>query len=334
MNMELSMQDFCKKVKTALQNELEENRVVRISEVPKNNGIVLHGVSIFEPGVNITPTIYLEEYLKRYNEGETLAALIREIKSILRRNAMDESFDISLFTDLEKAKRRIVYKLVNVPKNQNLLKEVPYIPYLDMAIVFYYLLEDQEVGGYATILIQKTHLKHWDINVQELYSYAIANTERLLPPVMENLEEMMHDILRQEFGDFKKKKNPWNPEWPEEVSVDDLLEDVLGERHGVPMYVLTNKYRYYGAACILYPNLLKKIYEELHCSFYILPSSIHEVIILPDLGIEAEDNMLDMVREVNETEVKAQEVLSDSIYYYQVDQEGLRILQKEECVTQ
>ena len=159
MNMELSMQDFCEKVKTALQNELEENRVVRISEVPKNNGIVLHGVSIFEPGVNITPTIYLEEYLKRYNEGETLAALIREIKSILRRNAMDESFDISLFTDLEKAKRRIVYKLVNVPKNQNLLKEVPYIPYLDMAIVFYYLLEDQEVGGYATILIQKTHIQ-------------------------------------------------------------------------------------------------------------------------------------------------------------------------------
>ena len=58
------------------------------------------------------------------------------------------------------------------------------------------------------------------------------------------------------------------------------------------------------------------------------------MIMLPDLGIEAEDNMLDMVREVNETEVKAQEVLSDSVYYYQVDQEGLRILQKEECVTQ
>jgi hypothetical protein len=140
------------------------------------------------------------------------------------------------------------------------------------------------------------------------------------------MEDMMRQILAREFSN---KKNPWNPEWPEQMSMDELIGQVISGENRVPMYVLTNRSHYYGAACMLYPKLLKCIGEGLDSNFYVLPSSVHELIILQDLGMEDAATLMDMVKEVNATEVKEEEVLSDSVYYYDREKEGLSILRRE-----
>ena len=330
----MEMKVFCEKVKAALEELTEEGMEVRISEVRKNNGLVLHGVSVIDPKVNITPTVYLEKFLQSYEEGEAFENIIRNIKTVLDANRLEEDFDVTVYTDFQKAKERIVYKLVNVPRNHELLEEVPYVPFLDMAVVFYYLLDEQQADGHATILVRNTHQAYWGITTEELYEVAGENTVKLLPPMMRNMEDMMRQILTREFTEYANQKNPWDPEWPEKMSIDDLIGQVVGEEHRVPMYVLTNQSRYYGAVSMLYPELLKCIGEAMECNFYVLPSSVHEVIILQDLGVEDVSVLMDMVREVNETEVCAEEVLSDSVYYYDREKEGLHILHREAFAMQ
>ncbi len=325
----MEMKDFCEKVKAALEKDLEEGAVVRISEVPKNNGITLHGVSIYRTDVNITPTIYLEECYKRYEDGETFANIMRLIKNALEKNRLENSFDVTEYVDLEKAKSRFAFKLVNIPKNHKLLEEVPYIPYLDMAIVFYYLLDEEQIDGHATITIRNSHMKMWGITAEDLFSYALTNAGKLLPPAIRNMEDLMREILYRQNYPMQHKHNPWNPEWPGELSMDELLRDMIHHGGRAPMYILTNRSRRYGAGCILYPGLLKQIGQEIHSNFYVLPSSVHETILLPDLGLENPEVLLEMVKEVNESEVPEEEVLSDSVYYYDIKKDHLGIVEKE-----
>lgn len=85
-----------------------------------------------------------------------------------------------------------------------------------------------------------------------------------------------------------------------------------------PMYVITNKQNLYGAVCILYPDVLKDVAQKLDSDFYVLPSSVHETIAVPaeNLDINHASSLKAMVREVNQSELTPEEVLSDNVYYY------------------
>ena len=82
------------------------------------------------------------------------------------------------------------------------------------------------------------------------------------------------------------------------------------------MYVLSNNQRNYGAVSILYEGLLKDIGERLQEDYYVLPSSVHEVIIVPESNSPGQEELEHMIVEINETQVEPEEVLSDRAYYY------------------
>ena len=310
----MEIMEFCEKVKSALEQDKDNNTEVRIQRMSKNNGVVLHGLSLVKPRENITPTLYLENFLRRYEAGETFADIMREIRMAIQRNRVNEDFDVTIFTDFDKAKKRIVYKLINVEKNRELLNEVPHMLYMDMAIVFYYLMEKDLIGGYATILVHNSHMRSWSVQVEDLYSYALANTRKLLPPVLLNMEDMMLSIMKGE-----------QPDTAGDESLDDILENINLRDDHYPMYVLTNRERYYGAITVLYPEILERISEEMGRDLYVIPSSVHEMILIPDLKLDNPENLIYMIREVNEHEVKEEEVLSDSLYYYDRNAKELRI---------
>ena len=111
-----------------------------------------------------------------------------------------------------------------------------------------------------------------------------------------------------------------------ESMADEMLEQMLDCREQVPMYVLTNDVKYYGAACILYDGVLKEFAESAGRDLYILPSSVHEVILLPDMGYEDVDMLKKMVCEVNDTQLSPDEVLSDTIYHYDRDTEDISMV--------
>ena len=91
------------------------------------------------------------------------------------------------------------------------------------------------------------------------------------------------------------------------------------EPEGIPtekMYILSNHMRSYGAAALIYPEQLRKIAEEVGENYYVLPSSVHETIIVAESESPDKEELCSLIKEINETQVEAEEVLSDHAYYY------------------
>ncbi len=324
----MEMIEFQEKIKKALQEYGGSEMTVRISKVRKNNGHILTGVSMYKPGSNITPTLYIDDYLKRYEEGITFGEIMKDIIYMLENYAIDREMDISFFTEWDRAKRRIVYRLINAEKNEELLKEVPYIPFMDLAIVFYYLMGDKSMGN-ASIMIHKKHLAVWEVEEKSLYDVAVKNTHKMLPYAIQNISQLMRDVLFENIGKQMGEKGCTDKECVEEIT-DRMMEQLSPIHQQVNMYVLSNNSRYYGAACILYKDLLRKFAESHDADIYILPSSVHEMILLPDRGGEDPVKLAEMVRDVNDTQLSPEEVLSDSVYYYDRKSGEIRMLQSEQ----
>ena len=82
------------------------------------------------------------------------------------------------------------------------------------------------------------------------------------------------------------------------------------------MYVMTNTRGINGAACLLYKNALARFAQKLKQDLFLLPSSVHEVILVPKSDILKKEDLSEMVREINKTEVSPKEVHSDTVYVY------------------
>jgi len=297
----MEFEKFTNKMLFAAQKYFQEGTKVVINQVAKNNGVVLHGLTIMEDGCNIAPTIYLNGLYESYEAGTTFSEIFHRVIKAYEENRIEENINIEFFTEYESVRHRIVYKLINYNKNKHLLEDIPHIQYLDLAIVFYCLMICDSFGN-GSIMIHNSHCNMWDVDAQKLYQDAKLNTPLLLGAELKSMEEVILQLLDEtEVTDLNQ--------WEEEV-------------RDIPMYVLSNKTKIHGAACILYENVVSDFAEYLHRDIFILPSSVHEVILVPSHGIEKAQNLIDMVREVNETQVEEEEVLSDSIYFFSRE-EGL-----------
>ena len=317
----MKFEDFIEKMKKALKNHYGDGHHVRVAVIKKNNNLVLHGISVMpsgpdRKGTEISPTVYLEEYYKQYEEGISFSELVQHVIDLYEKHRINVNFDMNFFLEYEKVKEKIVYKLINYKKNEELLEEIPHIRFLDMAVVFYYYMEN-EIFGTASILIYNTHMHSWEITLDTLYADAKKNTPVLLQSRMRNMEEIMLELLQKNIKDkyssFKKAdgEEPWMAE-----IADQMMDYIFGDRSQMPMYVLTNESGQYGAACILYPEILEEFSRKMECGLYILPSSVHEVILIMDKDIDNPDSLKEMVEDVNRTQLAPEEVLSDQVYYY------------------
>lgn len=320
----MDVKEFSLKMKDALQGYYGETVTVSLNEVTKNNGVRLQGISIMEKDRNISPTIYLNSIFEEYEEGTTFAACVRKITNVYEDSRTETNINMDFFTDYGKVKEKLVYKLINFEKNQELLAQIPHITYLDLAIVFYCLVSHELIGN-ATVLIHHKHCKIWGITQEELYRQAGINTPRLLPYEIQNMEDVLRtiliDSLRREYAgvearEYDNEESCQEPseEWFEQVA-DQMMGEVAGEERA-PMYVLSNQSRILGAACILYQNLMEKFAEEVGKDFYVLPSSVHELILVPALENVKTPNLSSMVEEVNQTQLEEEEVLANHAYYY------------------
>lgn len=150
----MEMLVFATKVQHAVREALGEEYRVELKEVRKNNGVILQGLVIRRGEDNIMPTIYLNSFLKAYEQGITFADIIRKIVSVYRDDAVGKEIDISFFCDFEKVKDRICFRLINKEKNKELLEMAPFIPILDLAACFYYACEE---GGVINGVIPVYH---------------------------------------------------------------------------------------------------------------------------------------------------------------------------------
>jgi len=266
---------------------------ITINHVIKNNGCEMDGLVIMEKGKDIAPTIYLDSFYELYTNGENIKNIIRQIEVIYEQNKNNVTFDVNILKHFDTIKDKIVYKVVNYRSNEKLLEQVPHKRILDLAVVFYCLL-DNEYGRSATALIYNNNLKNWNVTIDDVYKAALKNTPDLLHSKISSMAALFEKCGVNVDG--------------EEVDLKDYVPS--------DMYVLTNESKLNGAACILYENVLYDFAQKLGADLYILPSSVHEVILLPKLSLFEKDELVNMVKEVNTEGVAADEVLSDHVYEY------------------
>ncbi len=290
--------NFVNTTKEMVEEILPRDVAISVTSVQKNNGVKLDGLCISEPNKNIAPTIYLNDYYEKYLEGMEMLDIIEEINDIYRKSKVEKSIDVDFFTDFSKAQKKIVYKIIHAKKNEELLEKIPHIPFLDLAIVFYCIVVNEAFGN-AVIQITNSHLELWKTQIDKVYECAWVNTPKLLPYELISMEQMIQSFFMEETGDSS--------------NCHFASEDV-------PMYVLSNRTHLNGAAAILYPDLLKDFAKSCGCNLFILPSSIHEVILIPAKNEEIE-RLNEMVQEVNRTQLVAEEILSDHIYIYDLEQD-------------
>lgn len=266
---------------------------ITINHVIKNNGCEMDGLVIMEKWKDIAPTIYLDSFYELYTNGENIKNIIRQIEVIYEQNKNNVTFDVNILKHFDTIKDKIVYKVVNYRSNEKLLEQVPHKRILDLAVVFYCLL-DNEYGRSATALIYNNNLKNWNVTIDDVYKAALKNTPDLLHSKISSMAALFEKCGVNVDG--------------EEVDLKDYVPS--------DMYVLTNESKLNGAACILYENVLYDFAQKLGADLYILPSSVHEVILLPKLSMFEKDELVNMVKEVNTEGVAADEVLSDHVYEY------------------
>lgn len=273
-----------------IKERLEERTglEVRLVEVTKNNSVTYHGINIIVPDTNILPTIYMEPYLEAYEQDLSLEEITEKIINVWEREKEQKHLDVEWFRDFEQAKARVAYKLINYEANRKLLEDVPHVPFLNLAKVFYVAVYSEGFGN-GSILIHNNHQQMWGVTTEELNQVATENTPKLYPAEIMSIEEVLRKAV------------------PEMVESWDMPEEYKP-------YMVSNKEKTYGAAVMCYPSIIKEFAEQRKSDLLIIPSSVHEVLVLP--YEEDTDSFREMVREVNNTKLESEEILSYSVYVY------------------
>lgn len=310
---DLSYQDFLTSVLEAVREKMGDLYEVEIRKVLKNNSVELDACVIRKPDASAAPNVYLNDMYSDYRLGTPIETIADTVIGIYEeyKDAFDEN-EISEMFDYEVMKDRIVFRLVNYERNETVLENSPHIRFDDLAAEFVCLLEHR--GAYGSVRVTNSHLSDWEIELSDLVELASENTPKLFPPTFHSMQEMLCEMLRMRIEAMSAEGEDEGR--AEDVrKLIDLLEHEEASDVFPDMYVLTTEQGVNGAACMLYDGLMEKIREKLGEDYYILPSSINEIIIVPDSRAKAEELAI-MIPEVNREQVPLQEILSDKLYHY------------------
>ena len=297
----MKIEDFMEKVKNSVIEKLGKEYQVTVCKSDKNNGVVCTGLRVQKNDCSVAPLIYLDEHFRQYKNGNTtLSSIVKYVVKESRKKS--PCVDIQQYLIYENIRKNVVYRLVNTESNRDLLEDIPHLEFLDLSIIFRCLVTQEDIGS-ASILIHNVHMKLWDITIQELYQDAVMNTPRLEEYEIKSMTEVMREIMTEENSDGSGQ--------------DAYMEEFSDS---VPLYVLSNKNRIEGAGCMLYPDLMKDFSDTIGSSFYIIPSSVHESLLLPPKEDVQGGEIRNMIKEINDTQVSIEERLSYSLYYYDKDE--------------
>ncbi len=227
--------------------------------------------------------------LRRVTDG--IADFLADVKT----GALKTS---NLLDDYESLKSNLFLSIINTERNAELLKDVPHFNMCDLSVIYRIKLETS-LDGVQTVLIRNHMLSKWGITEERLKEDALKSAEVVNPAQITDMAELLPEVFRRQFGD----------DFPVPKELLDVPRNV--------MFIATTDSMVFGAAVIAYPDYLKRIAGYVNDSFWIIPSSIHECIVLPDRFQSGDPDCInDMIPNVNATCVDAHEILSDNLYHY------------------
>lgn len=293
--------EFVEAVKESLSAKIGSSYDVVIKKVTKNNDVCRHGLSLFRKELKdnkkVSRIVYLEDFYREYceNQDYTVESVSDELYNLLS-DFKPPKFNETDYTDITKVKDRIIFELVNYEMNKERLYERPYMKIMDLAIIFAFIATD--LGrDFGVVHITNQIAEQFGLNNDDLWEIAKLNTPRLLKADISSLFSIIPD---------DNLKNKCEAEF----------ED---------MFIICNNKKTCGAGVILYDKVLENISKTLDSDLYILPSSIHETIVIKATKDKEVAVLEEMVQNINRTVVSTEDILSDKIYSYTRESKKLEI---------
>lgn len=295
-------QEIADNIKEYLPDKYADS-MVQINAVQKNNE-TLDALSVTSPDSNVSPTIYLNSFYEDYQNGRDMEDIIDSIADLRVEYEVNQDFDVSSITDFEKVSDKIAARLYGMEENEELLSVRPHTTMDDLAVTYCIMLGNNENGS-MSVPITNQIMETWGVTQEDLQRLAKENCDTLTPSKFVSMNAVMTDMMiPQIMDDYGISREEASQMINDMIPADDK------------MFVLTNEQKLNGAAALLDEKMMEQITEKVGNDFYILPSSVHEVLIVPnEVGMELQD-LEAMVQEVNATQVAPQDKLSDHVYQY------------------
>ena len=283
----LSKKKFTEEITKIFAEELGVQFNLEKRDIKKNNGVIKKGLVFRDNSANVSPIIYFDDLYEEYKEGRSMWQIAAFTLDKIKKENKDLTLNYHKFMQYDQVKDKISVQLINYEKNKDLLENIPHKKFLDLEVTFRIIIGVDE-GNLISTQVTNSLFETWGVSVDEMAEYAVENGSKLLPEKFTSLEAILY-----------------NEENPKEY--EDILPSI---------YLLTNIYGINGASTVLYPGVLRQISDQLGADLIVLPSSVHEVLLLKyskDMDIHMLENM---VRDINSKEVKEQEVLSNRVYRF------------------
>ena len=292
----MTYEEFLLEVKEKIEQLKESYQELQIVRMPKYNGFSYDGLQLVSPNEDVVPVVNLNQVYESYcNSGSSIDDACDFILQVFKHNADLNGFSADYIRSYDNVKDQIIYRLINAEANRELLARIPHVLWLDLAIIFQVSI-NSNAEGTATMLINNSVAEMWKVTPEQLFTRAKKNTCILRPFKVSKMSEVLSSVCNE--------------------IADDFSSD---------MYILTNTYSINGAAAILYNGILHDIAETFESDLIIIPSSVHEVLLLPAKREYQVDVLSQMVIEVNTKEVPQEEILSDHVYYYSREDDKVNI---------
>jgi len=285
---------FYDEMRESLMELRPEEMEITFKRIDKQNRKRLHGCTLQMPGAVAAPTFYFEDLYEAYENGTAAADIAQSLINYARENnltSLPGGIDIE---DYECVKQNLGLIVIGEENNRDYLKEMIYKKIEDLALIPIIFTNDSR--GTGCIKIREDFLEIWGVTADEVMEEAFENAPRLMPPTFRHLNEIINPLM-------------------EEDEAED--EDEL--------YVISNRYYAGGAAVAFYPGFLDCVGMALDKDLFILPSSVNELIVVTDNGQDP-GKLLEIVKEVNRTQVAPGDVLTDAVYHYSRRKGGFRKL--------
>lgn len=313
-NVRLNYEDFLTVVKELLEKKSNEKygagTVVTVEKIYKANQSAKMVFCIREKFSNISPVIYTEKYYEEYKSGMEPETVVDRICREYDAGRCAVSMDTGSFAKWESAADHVYLRLVNTGRNEELLKELPHRDFFDMSVI-YYLEFDNILVGNGTAMIFDRQLAAWKIKEDDLYRVAWENTYRKKGCQNKCLSEWMEELL---IAQIRNADSEISHETAQKLAAE--FRNSLYEMDKDPIYLMTNQDQFYGASVILFPDYLEEFAAKCGGNYYILPVSIHEVLLVSADSLDYVF-LRDALEQINRDQEREEGIfLSDRVYCY------------------
>ena len=309
MDFEEFRERLMEDLKDSLQDRTGKEYTADANHVKKLQNADYDGIVIRPEGEQVGVNLDAQMLFAAYESGKSYDEVVEQATNIVAEGFENQpSFSVEDFSNYDVMKEKLAIQVVSTERNTEMLEKIPHKEVEDMSMVCRFVVGNNE-NEMGTVLVTNQMLESYGITEEQLFNDAAKYAPELRPSEIKG----MADVLAEMMG----------------VDVSELGETMgMPESPELPMYVASTHDKMNGAGIIGYPGFMDMASEKVGGDFFLLPSSVHEVLLIPDDGKTDYRNLESMVREVNATQVELKDQLSDNVYHYDSKEKVFELAEK------